>query len=85
MRWSDPTTVAHALACHASCLTDTEAETLRTAADALALSEADAEQRLEDAERLLAKLEMTGRIAWQAIESVHAALRGIDSRIPLPC
>jgi hypothetical protein len=77
--------VCHALATLQPDLADGETDTLRGAADALALADPEAERRLARAERLLARLESSGRVACETIEGLHVALRGIDPRIPLPC
>jgi hypothetical protein len=76
--------VARSLDRLGSVLSEPEAETLRDAADALALSDPVAVERLERAEGLLARLEARGRLAGETIESLHVALRGISDRVPLP-
>jgi hypothetical protein len=77
--------VARALVALQPDLASSEADALRGAADALVLAEPEAHRRLERAERLLARLELSGRVASETIESLHVALRGIDPAAPLPC
>src|SRR5262249_41854396 len=58
-------------------LSERELSTLRTAADALLFADADAASRLARAERLLSRLEESGRLAPSLVEELHVALRSI--------
>ena len=58
-------------------LSERELSTLRSAADALLFGDEDADGRLARAERLLSRLEDSGRLAPSLVEELHVALRSI--------